>query len=627
MKKQKLFSILLILVLILSAFIVACDKEDEKITISVGEYYTWQAGSGYTYSSSDENIASIDADGKILGVNAGECTVSAVKPTNKQTLKVKVVAGKSGASSSSLSSQSSTSSFISSNQQEEQSNQSNIDNSSQGSSSEIDQYNYFTATCKYEGVDYTVKAKEGYSFSKPNIQIDNGYFIHWFIDSAFTTSYNFATEATEDITIYGKKYKELTKSFFGYENNKVTEINSLEDFQYYLEYTSFNQITDDNYVIDNIGIKEMLEDSNKRSELINKSTCPFIELAYSIMTSSVVKIEVRVTETVPQTFLTQSGKGTLTQVNYLDYSQDKAFKSSRGVNFDEFAYNELAEEVSVYNSNQLFFALEHGVKPIPVAGSNAEIALNKCKAILRDICDDSMSEYEKVLAIYKYLIMNTEYVLPNEKLVTNALKYDAYYMEGVLNNGAAVCDGIAKTLSALCNIEGIRCVRTASTNHAWNEVFVNGKWFAIDATHGNLEVGESYEVLSYSNFLINEEIKEDMKAQEPYVDYLRTDVIADGEFNYYSQDVFTYKGQDYDYVMSNQGELTALMSYCLEVANLSSYESFTVEFLADFNVGILAEEVISNALLESRICNRFDCFITDLTGTMSGRSIYIIRFC
>ena len=127
MKKQKLFSILLILVLILSAFIVACDKEDEKITISVGEYYIWQTGSGYTYSSSDENIASIDADGKILGISEGECTVSAVKPTNKQTLKVKVVAGQGGASSSStsssssLSSQSSTSSFISSNQQDKQS--------------------------------------------------------------------------------------------------------------------------------------------------------------------------------------------------------------------------------------------------------------------------------------------------------------------------------------------------------------------------------------------------------------------------------------------------------------------------------------------------------------------------
>ena len=70
---------------------------------------------------------------------------------------------------------------------------------------------------------------------------------------------------------------------------------------------------------------------------------------------------------------------------------------------------------------------------------------NKAKAVLREICDDDMSQIEKARAIYEYLIINVEYDNYAAEAVGSSWPYyDAWYAEGALLEGRAVCDGIAK---------------------------------------------------------------------------------------------------------------------------------------------------------------------------------------
>ena len=65
----------------------------------------------------------------------------------------------------------------------------------------------------------------------------------------------------------------------------------------------------------------------------------------------------------------------------------------------------------------------------------------------------------------------------------------------MLENGVAVCNGIAKTFVVLCGIEGITAVKVNGTvsgdAHAWNKVLINEKWYIVDSTWSNRKTTEN----------------------------------------------------------------------------------------------------------------------------------------
>ena len=173
----------------------------------------------------------------------------------------------------------------------------------------------------------------------------------------------------------------------------------------------------------------------------------------------------------------------------------------------------------------------------------------------KDFCytylTDSMSDLEKLHVIYDYLAGEIDYdysalnlyqlialisgknLSDAKSLITDALSYDcfgfsdemktviasaktsattvkelqealrynylsrlsAFSVEGVLDNGAAVCEGISYAYMLFARIEGIECYqvigKSKGVNHAWNKVCLDGKWYGIDATWGNIYVGAS----------------------------------------------------------------------------------------------------------------------------------------
>ena len=186
----------------------------------------------------------------------------------------------------------------------------------------------------------------------------------------------------------------------------------------------------------------------------------------------------------------------------------------RPKDYDSFYINSVQKEYNVVDSESLFYALEHGYKPL-IDESNVKLIslYEEMKNVLRNIISDDMNEFEKARAIYEWLIMNVTYdkeVLDlsfvNPDIVT---KYNAFLLEGVFNDHKAVCDGISKAFVCLANIEGIKCVRVTGTsvesnvNHAWNKILIDGNWYIIDATSGGTIINNSIEVLTYEFFLVD----------------------------------------------------------------------------------------------------------------------------
>ncbi|MCH5154475.1 MAG: Ig-like domain-containing protein, partial [Clostridiales bacterium] len=171
----------------------------------------------------------------------------------------------------------------------------------------------------------------------------------------------------------------------------------------------------------------------------------------------------------------------------------------------EFAIDKLTRTAHVAYSDELYLAAQSGVKPIPRPGSPAEDVYAQARKILRSICTDDMTDVEKAHAIYDWIMWQVTYDTPATR-VSKSEDIAAYYLEGVFGDGStsfggvkykpyAVCDGMSKAYSLMCNIEGIPCVRVVgeagagssspSGGHAWNKVFVRGAWYVVDCTWGD----------------------------------------------------------------------------------------------------------------------------------------------
>ena len=183
---------------------------------------------------------------------------------------------------------------------------------------------------------------------------------------------------------------------------------------------------------------------------------------------------------------------------------------TRSIGFDDFAINkDNVGEMKVYNSEGLWWALEHNYLPVfPVKNTKAEAFYNEAKKILRQIINDDMTDYDKVLAIYEYLIDTVEY--DYDALKNQDPNDVCFFLEGVFEYNRAVCDGYSKAFVLLCRIEGIECLRDygsdystgGTTYHAWNYVKIDGTWYAVDATAGDPVYEDiKAEVADYSRFL------------------------------------------------------------------------------------------------------------------------------
>ncbi|NCC88285.1 MAG: hypothetical protein EOM05_10570, partial [Clostridia bacterium] len=152
--------------------------------------------------------------------------------------------------------------------------------------------------------------------------------------------------------------------------------------------------------------------------------------------------------------------------------------------------NEENVGVKVYNTEQLFMVVQSGEKPLfEDEDSVVKRVWDNALDVLREINNsDDLTDYEKALNIYRYICGDIVYdyvtyefmYIKNDFSIENYGNFSCFYLEGVfydfdgLTTHYAVCDGLSKAYSLLCNIEGINCVKVNGSveggNHAWNRI-------------------------------------------------------------------------------------------------------------------------------------------------------------
>ena len=124
--------------------------------------------------------------------------------------------------------------------------------------------------------------------------------------------------------------------------------------------------------------------------------------------------------------------------------------------------------------------------------SNMNEALNQLSEIEKkadeiiSLIPPLSSDYEKVKIIYDYLIQNIEIADDELEKAELGLPFNLNIWSeyGALIENKAVCDGIAKAFYYVAKKADIYVLYVTSNelNHAWNIVWLDGKYYLVDAT-------------------------------------------------------------------------------------------------------------------------------------------------
>lgn len=284
-----------------------------------------------------------------------------------------------------------------------------------------------------------------------------------------------------------------------------------------------------------------------------------------------------------------------------------------------FYIDGVKETMSVSTSNMLYKAVAWGYKPVFMGSQadNLQQIYDNAKDALSYIVSDEMSEYEKVHAIYDYIIYNVRYdhdcahaqdkyntnnaLLTEEEInelknlnLNENMKHYGYYLEGIFLNKFykkdmhAVCDGKSKAFVLMCGIEGITAVRISGKassdgqnfgGHAWNKVLLdlNGtgdkEWYFVDTTWG--DVGDdSKEFLSHAYFLLSDDEVKNTHVEKTGHGYPK----AEGKFDYYAHETYTSSGTEYNYVITNRNLAAQQMARALKTLPKSTIVEFEFAF-------------------------------------------------
>lgn len=271
-----------------------------------------------------------------------------------------------------------------------------------------------------------------------------------------------------------------------------------------------------------------------------------------------------------------------------------------------FYIDGVKETMSVSTSNMLYKAVAWGYKPVFMGSQadNLQQIYDNAKDALSYIVSDEMSEYEKVHAIYDYIIYNVRYdhdcanaedaYVSGNLSLNEKMKYYGYYLEGIFLNKFykkdmhAVCDGKSKAFVLMCGIEGITAVRISGEassdgknfgGHAWNKVLLdlNGTgdkdWYFVDTTWG--DVGDdSKEFLSHAYFLLSDDEVKNTHVEKTGHGYPK----AEGKFDYFAHETYTSSGTEYNYVITNRNLAAQQMARALKTLPKSTIVEFEFAF-------------------------------------------------
>lgn len=211
--------------------------------------------------------------------------------------------------------------------------------------------------------------------------------------------------------------------------------------------------------------------------------------------------------------------------------------------------------------------------------------LNMAKSVLDEIITDGMSDYEKELAVYKWMTANIGFDSGSMAVVPEDESKPVDNPNGVLKNHEAVCVGYATTFRLFMQMLGIDCmvVHDSYLSHSWDLVKLDGQWYHTDI-YSDAGSGEG----NFSHFNLNDEM---MNSQEWNTDFFPA---ADGyEYNYayvnrtQCKDVYTIPEQMRAALDARQGVVSLDFGKDIsdDIYNLADTIMNSVENTVVFNAG------------------------------------------
>lgn len=114
---------------------------------------------------------------------------------------------------------------------------------------------------------------------------------------------------------------------------------------------------------------------------------------------------------------------------------------------------------------------------------------------IRNNITSDMSDYDKIKEFHDYIINLYEY--DEQK---NNKSYSAY---NLITKGKAICGGYSDLISIYLNYIGITNYKISSDTHIWNLVYLDGKWYHLDATWDDPVASDGKPHLLHNFFMID----------------------------------------------------------------------------------------------------------------------------
>lgn len=319
---------------------------------------------------------------------------------------------------------------------------------------------------------------------------------------------------------------------------------------------------------------------------------------------------------------------TVNEPDFIDVSGKDRYEQLIMTSF-EGGYSENAlndgKGVDVDTGEELYWAAERGLRPILKEGSAAQRLYQKAKDAVGECVSPQMNEEQKADSIYRWIMQNNTYdyeVAQSNEPVSMSVKQPAYYLEGVLDYGFAVCDGISKTYTLMCAIAGVDCVRVVGTagtttkgGHAWNKVKIEGNWYVVDATWGDSKLsisGKEYELGTHEYFLRTDAYMAKTH-EENYADMYPS--TAAEEYDWFGK-MRTYDGGNYSYKLSDG---TADGEYYCKVDDIVNFLASDVKFEHKQGKRTLTSEVYAAELVMTE--NRYQEFSISYLSKFAKKGI------
>lgn len=247
--------------------------------------------------------------------------------------------------------------------------------------------------------------------------------------------------------------------------------------------------------------------------------------------------------------------------------------------------------VEVTNSEQLFYVCMKNYFPYCKKETKAYEILQKATGILNRIIKKDMTELEKYIAIYHYILSETTYDYSSFKQKDSVHQdYACYFLEGVFDHHTAVCDGLTKALVLFSRLEGIEAYHIGALSniggHAYCYVKINDNYYLSCPTSGSsIETKNNIKYYVHNNLYM----LTSYYTSSPSWDYsseafpnIKQEVLKSNPFPYYDNYYITIDNEKYSLHIEDFSTGNKILNFvenvakennlCLQIELLGSYE-------------------------------------------------------